>query len=232
MKKLISTISLASFIAISSFNASAVNPLDALNSIISSATSTSNFQLSDIVGTWEYQSPAVSFKSDDALSKIGGVAASTSIENKLASYYKTAGINTMVLTVKEDNSFSMKIKSVNLSGTIAKDGDGGNLIFNFNAFGRISIGKIAARAEKSANNTLSITFDVSKVMTVVEKVGDIAKVQSLQAITSLLKSYDGLFAGARMKKTSTASSNSSTSTSGSSNSTSSKLDALKSILKK
>lgn len=235
MKSILS-LSAAFVLAIASFTASAVNPLDALSGIVSNLTSTTNFQISDIVGTWEYQSPAVSFKSDDALSKIGGVAASTALEDKLKTYYTTAGLNTLVLTVNSDDTFSMKIKSISLTGTITKDDDSGNLTFNFSAFGKISIGKVSAMAEKSATNNLTLTFDVSRLITILDKVAEVAKIQSIQTLTSLLKNYDGLYAGARLKKTgsasSTSSTNSQTNSNGSNGSASKAADALKGLFGK
>ena len=212
----------------------AVNPLDALSGIVSSLTSTSKFDIADIAGTWSYQSPAVSFKSDDALSKIGGVAAATALENKLAGYYNTAGLNTLVLTVNPDSTFTMKIKAINLSGNITKDDEKGNLTFHFSAFGKINIGAVSAIAEKSATNTLTLTFDVSRVISILDKVGSAVKIQSITTITSLLKSYDGLYAGARLKKTGSAqpTSGSGQNAPSTGNSSSKAADALKSILGK
>ena len=213
------------------------NPLDALGGIVSSLTSTSKFEISDIVGTWEYQSPAVSFKSDAALSKIGGVAASTALEEKLVSYYNTAGLNTLVLTVNSDDTFSMKIKGINLSGTISKDDDAGSLTFNFSAFGKIGIGKVSAMAEKSAIGTLTLTFDATMLIKIVDKVSALSNISSIKSLSSLLSNYDGLYVGARLKKTGSASSSESDkkneATPAEDSNTSSKVtDALKGLLKK
>lgn len=201
MKKSIITIFTAFCISLISFSAKGGNPLDALGGIVSSLTSTSNFEIADIVGTWEYQSPAISFKSDAALSKIGGVAASAALEDKLVSYYNAAGLNTLVITINSDDTFTMKVRSVSLNGTIAKDGENGALSFQFSAFGKINIGAVSAYAEKSALNTLTLTFDVSKIISIIEKISEIVKIQSIQTLTSLLGNYDGLYAGARLKKT-------------------------------
>lgn len=240
MKKSLITLTACAALSLAAFSASAVNPLDALGSIISSATSTTKFEIADIVGTWDYQSPAVSFKSDNALSKVGGMAGATVIEDKLAQYYNTLGLNTLVVVINDDETFSMKIKSISLSGSLSKDDDGGNLTFKFNAFGKISIGSIAAKAEKSATSNLTLTFDATKLIAVAEKVSSIVKMESLSTVVNLLKSYDGLYVGARLKKTSSntssstssSSSSSSSDTSSGSNSASKAADALKSLLKK
>lgn len=231
MKIQIKAIAAALCLCTASLAAHAINPLDALSSIVSSATSTTNFQIADIVGTWQYQSPAVSFQSDQALSKIGGMAASTAIEDKLAPYYSNMGLTSLVVTINDDETFSMKIKSITLNGTLTKDSDNGALTFHFNAFGKISIGAVAAMAQKSATNNLTLTFEASKLITIADKVASIAKIQSLSTVVSLLKGYDGIYVGARLKKTAS-SGNSTSSKSSSSSSSSSAADALKSILGK
>lgn len=182
--------------------ASADNPLDALGGIVTALTSSSKFEIADIAGTWSYQAPAVSFKSENALNKIGGVAASAAIESKLQPYYDRLGINTLTLTVDADANFLMKLKGVTLKGTITKESDQGALTFNFNAFGKIALGKISAQATKSATNVLTLTFDASRAIAVADKVASVAKIETLQTVANLLKSYDGIYAGAKLKKTS------------------------------
>lgn len=240
MKKKIITFSIALLALLASDSAKAVDPMNALSGIFSSLTSSSNFEISDIVGTWDYQSPAVSFKSDAALSKIGGMAASVALEDKLTPYYNAAGLNSLVLTVNSDDTFTMKIKSITLSGTISKDDEAGSLTFSFSAFGKVSIGKVSAMAQKSATNNLTLTFDASRVISIIEKVADIAKIQSLETLSSLLSNYEGVYAGARLVKTgssSTSNSNNSTNsspaeTNQSSSGTSGLMDALKGLINK
>lgn len=196
MKRIILTIALAIGLSLTSF---AGNPMDALSGLVSAITSTSKFELSDLNGTWNYQEPAISFKSDNALNKIGGTAASVALVSKLKPYYDQIGINTLVLTVDAEAKFVMKIKSAVLKGSITKDGDNGYLTFNFNAFGKIPLGKVSAKAEKSATGVLTLTFDVSRLVTIVDKVSEVAKLSTVQSLTGLLKSYDGIYAGAKLK---------------------------------
>lgn len=179
---------------------SAGSPLDALSGLVSSITSTSKFELSDLNGTWNYMEPAINFKSDNALNKIGGTAASVAIVNKMAPYYNQLGLNTLSLTVDGDANFVMTIKGAQLKGTIAKDDDNGALTFNFNAFGKVSLGKVSAKAEKSATGILTLTFDVTRLVTIVDKISEVAKLTTVQSLVSLLKSYDGIYAGAKLKK--------------------------------
>lgn len=172
--------------------------LGKIGDLISGLTASSNFELKDLTGTWNYSSPAVTFKSDNALQKVGGVAAATAIEEKLAPYYKTTGFDAMVLTVADDFTFTMKLRRGTLKGTISK-GDDGNLVFAFNAFGKIKLGKVSAFAAKSGN-TLTLTFDVTKLISLLKTVSSVANIKSLSTLSALLSSYDGLYAGFKLKR--------------------------------
>lgn len=159
-------------------------------------------KVGDMVGTWQYKAPAVSFKSDNLLKKAGGAAASAVVENKLAPVYRTTGFDSMVFTVAADSSFTMKVKMVTLKGKITADvpkGSTANFMFDFKIAGKMSIGKMEAYVSKSGNN-LSLTFDVTKLMNLLSKAGSIAGNSSLQTLSKLLDSYDGMCAGFELRK--------------------------------
>lgn len=168
----------------------------ALSSVVSNFTATKNFNISDIVGTWSYQSPAVSFKSKDIVKKIGGAAASSVVEAKLEPYYKKAGIEGMMFTVNADSTFTMKLTRGSLSGAMSKDNDG-NLQFDFKVAG-ITVSSIEAYAAKSAS-TLSLTFDMSKLIALLKIVSSVTNAEGLSTVSSLLSSYDGIYAGFKFK---------------------------------
>ncbi len=198
MNRIIS-ICIAAILA-ASFNASADNPLGFLKDIVSNVTATDKFEIADLAGTWQYESPAISFKSDDALSQIGGVAASATIEEKLAPYYEKLKLDKAVLTFDAEGNFTIKINKITLKGTVTKDSDGGLLTFNFNANGKFSLGKVAAKATKSATGELALTFDASRIISIVKTVATYANNSSLNTVSSLLDQYEGIYAGAKLKK--------------------------------
>lgn len=172
---------------------------DKLGNLLGGLLSSSNIEVSDLVGEWTYDSPAVVFKSDNLLQKAGGAAASTAIENKIAGYYKTAGMEGMTLTVASDNTFKMKTKrGVTITGTISKKEDG-NFIFNIKVGKKLPLGNVDTYITKSGSS-IDVTFDVSKLITLVEKVASVAKVSELETVSKLLSSYDGLCAGFTFKK--------------------------------
>lgn len=167
-------------------------------STIQNATASSKFEASDLVGTWKYVSPAISFKGDNALANIGGAAAATTIENKLAPYYQKAGFQSSQLTVKSDLTFTWKIGAATLSGTIEKSNNT-DLVFNFSAFGKLSIGKINCHATKSGS-TVNLTFDSSKVLSIAQKVSSISSSSYFKSANSLLSNYKDMYLGVKLKK--------------------------------
>lgn len=172
--------------------------LGSLGSLLGNILGTGNIEVKDLVGTWDYSSPAVTFKSDNLLKKAGGAAASTVIEQKLKEYYKKAGIDGMTLTIEADSTFTMKLKRITVSGTIEKTADG-NFQFNFRIGKKIPIGSMAAYISK-AGNTVDITFDVSKLIVLVDKIATFSGNSTLTGISKLLNSYDGLCAGFTLRK--------------------------------
>ena len=161
-----------------------------------------------LTGTWTYTGPAVDFKSDNLLLKAGGAAASANIEKKLEPYYSKAGLTSLTLTVEADSTFSMKARRAAVSGTIETAADGKTLVFHFMALKQINIGSMEVYTKMPSKDKLEITFDVSRLMTILERVGSLTNNTSIKAATTLLNQYDGLTAGFEMKRTATATSTS------------------------
>lgn len=152
-----------------------------------------------LAGTWNYVSPAVTFKSDNLLMKAGGAAAASQVESKLEPYYKAAGFNTLVLTINADSTFNFKARLANLNGTIEKDAETGNFLFKFKALKKINIGSMEAYIVMNGDK-MDLTFDVSKLMTLIQKVGSITNNSSIKTVSSILNQYDGVTAGFSLKR--------------------------------
>lgn len=173
--------------------------LGALGSFIGNMTANKNFTVDDIAGQWSYSSPAVSFKSENALKNVGGAAAATAVENKLAPYYKTLGFTRTTLTIAKDHTFSMKMGIIPLKGTVEKTEDG-RLEFTFTGITGRSIGKVDAAATKSGS-TLNLTFDATKFINILTSVAGKLNISTLNTLASLLNGYDGIYMGFRLKYT-------------------------------
>ncbi len=172
--------------------------LGALGGLISNAVANKKFTVDDLVGTWNYTSPAVSFQSENALMKIGGVGAATAVENQLSPYYERLGFNKTVLTVDKDHNFTLKMGVLILKGSVTKDDTDNSLVFNFNAFGKISLGKVNANATK-AGKTLNLTFDATRLIQILTKISSKLNIQTLKAVSSILDSYEGIYMGFKLK---------------------------------
>lgn len=175
-----------------------------LGGILGNLLSSDKISIQSMSGTWTYNAPAVSFKSDNLLMKAGGSAAASNIESKLAPYYKTAGLENMTLTVNNDSTFTMKLRTTTLKGTISavtdKDSQA-NFIFNFQVAGKINIGKMDTYVTMSGNSSMSLMFDVSKLATIIEKVATLSGNSTAKSISGLLNNYDGICAGFKLSKT-------------------------------
>ncbi|MBQ7852749.1 MAG: DUF4923 family protein [Muribaculaceae bacterium] len=177
---------------------SILGSLGSIGDVIQNVISTDNIDVTDLVGTWTYSAPAVAFKSDNLLQKAGGAAAASTIEKKLANYYRYARIQSMTLTVKEDSTFTMSFNKLKLSGDISKDAKG-NFFFNYKVAGKINIGSVQTYVTKSGD-TLNVMYDISKLVTLLQKVSTYTQNSTISAVTSLLSSYDGITAGFKLKK--------------------------------
>lgn len=172
--------------------------LGAIGGFINNAMANNKFSVDDLVGTWNYTSPAVTFQSENALMNIGGAGAATALENKLEPYYTKLGFNKTTLTVDKEHNFELKMGLLQLKGTVEK-GDDNSLVFNFAAFGKIPLGKVSANATK-AMNTLNLTFEATRLVQMLTKLTSVLNMSSVNALASLLNSYDGIYLGFKLKK--------------------------------
>lgn len=202
---------------------------DLVGSVVEGVFTKTNLTVAELAGTYTSNGPAVTFKSENLLSKAGGIAGASAIESKLKPYYEKLGLNNMTLTISEDGSFEMKVKSAPVKGTITKNESAGTFEFNFGVAGK-NLAKFTAYIEKSGS-TLKLMFDASKLLDLVSTISKLGNNSTLSSVGSLLGSYDGACIGFRM--TGTSSNSGTTEGKGdSSSSVSSGIDALKGILKK
>lgn len=170
-----------------------------LGGVVSGLISTDKVDTQKMTGTWKYTSPAVCFKSENFLQKAGGSAVAGTIEGKLAPYYKTAGLDKLVLTVNEDKTFTMQSGKIRLAGTVETDGQG-EVYFNFQALGKLNIGKMKAYVTMTAGKQMSLMFDVTKLVQIVKAVGSVSGSTAIKGVSALLDSYDGVCAGFKLAK--------------------------------
>ena len=167
--------------------------LSGLKGAVEGMMAKSDLTAADLVGDYKYSAPAVSLQSDNALQKLGGSAATGVIVDKLAPYYQKAGLTSMTATFREDGTCEFKGKKATVTGTYERN-ESGDFTFNFKAVKKIPLGKMNAHVEKIGKK-LTLTFDASKLIKLVNAVASVSGQSSLQAAAKMLNSYDGLYAG-------------------------------------
>lgn len=167
--------------------------LSGLKGAVEGMIAKSDLTAADLVGDYKYSAPAVSLQSDNALQKLGGSAATGVIVDKLAPYYQKAGLTSMTATFREDGTCEFKVKKATVTGTYERN-ESGDFTFNFKAVKKIPLGKMNAHVEKIGKK-ITLTFDASKLIKLVNAVASVSGQSSLQAAAKMLNNYDGLYAG-------------------------------------
>ena len=175
----------------------------ALGGLISGLLGNGQLTEADLAGVYAYKEPAITFESDNLLQQAGGAAIAAPIVNKLAPYYEKAGMKKLVVTLTPEKNFEFTLGKVKLSGTFERDStqsSSNTFIFNFKALGKIKFGKLNADVQKTPGG-LIITFDATKLLSLINTVSKLTGQQTLQAAASFLNSYEGLNCGFSLTKT-------------------------------
>ena len=106
----------------------------------------------------------------------------------------------MTFTVGADSTYVMKVKKLTFKGKIVY-GEKGECTLQMQGLGKIAGGNFKAQWQV-VGNSLSLTFDVSKLVDLVGKIAAVSGKSSLTTLAKLLESYDGVYAGFRFNKTS------------------------------
>jgi hypothetical protein len=205
MKKLVLKSFVMSVVLMTSVSANAQISLgnlgDAIGKVVggdvaSVISGNNNVTAETLAGTWSYQQPAVEFESSNLLKKAGGKIASATIEKKLVTQFAKVGITAgkFMMTFNADGTFAaIKNGQTSTSGKYTISGE--KIIFSY-LEGAANVTGYA----QIQDGVLSITFDSSKLLDVVSKVGSISSNSSLSTIGTLAKSFDGMKSGMKFTK--------------------------------
>lgn len=166
---------------------------ETIGNMIQGVLMKSDLDVSDLAGQWKVNGPAVSFKSENFLKKAGGVAAASVVEKKIEPYFSRLGLNGALLNIDSKGNFSLKTKLMTLQGTITKGSDE-SFIFNFKAFGQMSLGQIPAHIQKTST-AMDVMFDSTKIKSMAQMLAKVLNMKTLTTVTSLLDSYEGIYIG-------------------------------------
>ena len=149
-----------------------------------------------IVGTWNYEAPAVRTSSDDVASNIGGTLASSALNSKIAAAFEKVGISKgfCSITIDKDGTFSMPVKSKTLNGTYEFDPSTHSITL---VFGKSAAGTFTGYAYISGTN-LQLVFPVDKFVGFLTSVG--SKVSALSSVTAMLQQCENAHVGLEFSK--------------------------------
>lgn len=173
----------------------------ALGNIVEGVFTKTDLTVEDIVGEWTATGSAVTFQSDNFLKKAGGSAAAGAVENQLDQYYSKFGLTGAVLTIEKDSTFTLTIKKLPIKGTISVKSKG-VFNFNFSAGGIMKLGSMAAYVEKTPTG-INVMFDADKIKKIMTLAATISGSKMVSTADKLLKEYDGICIGFKMKGQST-----------------------------
>jgi hypothetical protein len=168
------------------------------DNLISSLTSifSSNKQAdkNKIIGTWVYSEPAIVLKSDNILTNTAAKIASNKMESKLQSYLTKYGIKpgTFSMTFKEDGTYTRTLNGKTSKGKWQiKDS---KLLLTIAGIKTISV------TTQIDGQDLQFVTDATKLLNLFKSFGAKSTNSSLQTITSLMKSVNGMQAGITHRK--------------------------------
>lgn len=158
-----------------------------------------NTQLSPeaLAGTWNYQSPKCVFESENFLMKAGGQVAATQVENKLAETFSKVGIKAGVssFTFDKEGNYTMVMGGRSINGTYTVDASTNTLKMS----ALLGLANYTVTAQIAGNN-LYLLFDADKLLTLVSGLGSLTKSTTVQSVSSLIGSYDGMKVGFTLVK--------------------------------
>ena len=167
------------------------NTIGTITDILGSVLGTNKMTTRSIVGDWRYYQPGLAFESENLLSKASGTVAAAEAKQKLASGYQSLGISSAntCFTFKEDQSFSGKIDGLPVSGTYTLDESTGKVAM------KMLLGTYNATVRRSGTSGMSLLFESSKLLKLLQALAAFSGNAGLQAIGELSKTYKGMLIG-------------------------------------
>jgi hypothetical protein len=180
---------------LSSNNNSGNSATDILGNLIGSVTNRTNENT--ILGTWVYQEPAVQMESGNIIASAASGLANKQIESKLESYYKTIGITkgSFTITFNSDKSCTYTIKGKESSGTYEFDSSTNKISIKSNG-----ILSLPSSYAKVSGQSLELTFETTSLLNMAQGVASASGNTTLNAISTLSKTYTGMKTGFNFKK--------------------------------
>lgn len=142
-------------------------------------------------GNWKYTGSAVQFESDNMLQKAGGALAASALTDKLDELLEKADIRPgeFEFTFEADSSFVARIKNRELKGSYTYDVETKKVSLKFAKLVGMNATIFCTSSE------LQILFNASKLLDFVTYLSSKSSNSTLQSISSLADSYEGVLLG-------------------------------------
>ena len=152
---------------------------------------------SDLQGTWIYRKADCVFETQNLLLKAGGEMAATKIESQLESQLGKVGITpgACSFTFNSDGTYVATIGQYNLTGNYTLNTKSNTLTMTYLA----GIGRISPKVVKTGAS-ISLLFEGDKLLSMVQKVGKLSSNSTVNSLSSLINSYDGMLVGMQLSK--------------------------------
>ena len=152
---------------------------------------------SDLQGTWTYRKADCVFETQNLLLKAGGEMAATKIESQLESQLGKVGITpgACSFTFNSDSTYVATIGQYNLTGNYTLNTKSNTLTMTYLA----GIGRISPKVVKTGAS-ISLLFEGDKLLSMVQKVGKLTSNSTVNSLSSLINSYDGMLVGMQLSK--------------------------------
>ena len=152
---------------------------------------------SDLQGTWTYRKADCVFETQNLLLKAGGEMAAAKIESQLESQLGKVGITpgACSFTYNSDGTYVATIGQYNLTGNYTLNTKSNTLTMTYLA----GIGRISPKVVKTGAS-ISLLFEGDKLLSMVQKVGKLTSNSTVNSLSSLINSYDGMLVGMQLSK--------------------------------
>lgn len=167
--------------------------LNKATDVVQGITGKSNVELT---GTWTFSGSCIEFESDNLLQKAGGSVASSAVEKKLDGYLSKAGIKpgNMQFTFAQDSTFTVKVSGKEKKGTYSYDAENKKMTLKFSKLFTTN------PQVKCTSSELDLLFDADKLLKLITYISSKSGNSTLQSLSTLAGSYDGMLLGLAFKK--------------------------------
>lgn len=186
--------------------------LSGLGNLVAGLLGTDKVNENSIIGTWTYDQPAVVFESENILTNVGAMAASTAVEEKLQTYLDKVGFTKgkMTINFKEDKTGSVTYnnKTIPFQWSVAETeltinlgNSTQNQLTSLTNLGKYTSFKINC---KLGLGSMQLSFKADKMAQFISKVLSVAGQSSsnttLSTIATAASKIDGMYLGLTFTK--------------------------------